>query len=87
RIIVEAYVAWRVPADARDIGRFMRAVGNEPDEAARQIRSLVGSALQTASAGYGLASLVNTDPAQVKIGEFEDALRRQIDAQLYAAYG
>jgi len=87
RIIVEAYVAWRVPADARDIGRFMRAVGNEPDEAARQIRSLVGSALQTTSAGYDLASLVNTDPAQVKIGEFEDALRRQIDAQLYAAYG
>ncbi len=87
RIIVAAYVAWRVPADPNDVGRFVRAVGNAPDEAARQIRSLVGSALQTTSAGFDLASLVNTDPARVQIGEFEDALRRQIDAQLYSAYG
>ncbi|CAN0620751.1 Protein HflC [Burkholderia multivorans] len=87
RIIVAAYVAWRVPADPNDVGRFVRAVGNEPDEAARQIRSLVGSALQTTSAGFDLASLVNTDPDRVRIGEFEDALRRQIDAQLYSAYG
>ncbi|MEX3920205.1 protease modulator HflC [Paraburkholderia sp. BR10872] len=87
RIIVQAYVAWRVPANANDIGRFVRAVRNEPDEAARQIRSLVGSALQTTSAGFDLASLVNTDPSQVRIGAFEEALRRQVDAQVYAAYG
>ncbi|PLZ00311.1 protease modulator HflC [Burkholderia sp. WAC0059] len=87
RIIVQAYVAWRVPADAADIGRFVQAVGNAPDEAARQIRSLVGSALQTTSAGFDLASLVNTDPARVRIPAFEDALRRQIDAAVYAAYG
>ncbi len=87
RIIVQAWVAWRVPANANDIGRFVRAVRNEPDEAARQIRSLVGSALQTTSAGFDLASLVNTDPSQVRIGAFEEALRRQIDAQVYAAYG
>ena len=87
RIIVQAYVAWRVPANASDIGRFVRAVRNEPDEAARQIRSLVGSALQTTSAGFDLASLVNTDPSQVRIAAFEEALRRQVDAQAYAAYG
>jgi membrane protease subunit HflC len=87
RIIVQAYVAWHVPANANDVGHFVRAVRNEPDEAARQIRSLVGSALQTISAGFDLASLVNTDPAQVRIGAFEDALRRQVDAQAYAAYG
>jgi membrane protease subunit HflC len=87
RIIVQAYVAWRVPANAGDIGRFVRAVRNEPDEAARQIRSLLGSALQTTSADFELASLVNTDPGKVRIAAFEDELRRQIDAQLYAAYG
>ncbi|PTB17026.1 protease modulator HflC [Trinickia symbiotica] len=87
RIIVQAYVAWRVGADPDDVGRFVRAVRNEPDEAARQIRSLVGSALQTTSAGFELRSLVNTDPGKVRIADFEDALRRQIDAQLHAAYG
>jgi membrane protease subunit HflC len=87
RIIVQAYVAWRVGRDPGDVGRFVRAVRNEPDEAARQIRSLVGSALQTTSAGFDLASLVNTDAGQVRISAFEETLRRQIDAQLRAAYG
>jgi membrane protease subunit HflC len=87
RIIVQAYVAWRVADDPEDVGRFVRAVRNEPDEAARQIRSLVGSALQTTSAGFDLASLVNTDPDKVRIPDLEDALRRQIDAQVHAAYG
>lgn len=87
RIIVQAYVAWRVAADANDVRRFVRAVGNQPDEAAQQIRSLLGSSLQTTSAGFDLASLVNTDPSQVRISAFEDALRSQIDAQLYSAYG
>jgi modulator of FtsH protease HflC len=87
RIIVQAYVAWRVPANANDVGRFVRAVDNAPDEAARQIRSLVGSALQTTSAGFDLASLINTDPSQVKIDAFEEALREQVDSQLYPTYG
>jgi membrane protease subunit HflC len=48
---------------------------------------LLGSSLQTTSAGFDLASLVNTDPSQVRISAFEDDLRDQIDAQLYSAYG
>jgi membrane protease subunit HflC len=87
RIIVQAYIAWRVAADPNDVLRFVRATGNQPDEAAQQIRSLLGSSLQTTSAGFDLASLVNTDPSRVRIADFEDALRRQIDAQLYSAYG
>jgi membrane protease subunit HflC len=87
RIIVQAYVAWQVAGDPKDVSRFVRAVRNQPDEAARQIRSLLGSALQTTSAGFDLASLVNTDPKQVRISAFEDTLRSQIDAQLYSAYG
>ena len=87
RIIVQAFVAWRVPADANDVERFVRAVHNDPDEAARQIRSLLGSALQTKSADFDLASLVNTDASRVRIGAFEDELSRQIDSQLYTTYG
>jgi membrane protease subunit HflC len=87
RIIVQAYVAWRVSDNASDVGRFVRAVRNEPDEAARQIRSLLGSALQTTSADFDLAMLVNTHPNQVRIDAFENELQHQVDSQLYATYG
>ncbi|WP_245004903.1 protease modulator HflC [Paraburkholderia sacchari] len=87
RILVQAWVAWRVPADKADVNHFVRAVRNEPDEAARQIRSLLGSALQTTTSGFELASLVNTNARDVKIEAYEDELRKQIDAQLYATYG
>ena len=46
RVLVQAYVAWQVPADPERIRQFLRAVRNDPDEAARQIRSLLASTLQ-----------------------------------------
>lgn len=87
RIIVQAYVAWQVQPDAASVQRFMRAVQNEPDEAARQIRTFVGSALETTASAYDLASLVNTDATKVLIGDFENRLRGQIEPQLLATYG
>ena len=41
RILVQAYVAWQVPADPDAIRQFLRAVHNDPDEAARQLRTQV----------------------------------------------
>lgn len=87
RIIVQAYVAWQVQADAASVQRFMRAVQNQPDQAARQIRTFVGSALETTASGYDLANLVNTDPAKVRIDDFEARLTGQIEQQLLATYG
>jgi membrane protease subunit HflC len=87
RIIVQAYVVWQVKADTADVKRFMRAVQNQPDEAARQIRTFVGSILETAAAGYDLSSLVNTDARKVHIGELETHLQDQIRGQLLATYG
>lgn len=87
RIIVQAYVAWQVPADAEHVQRFMRAVRNQPDEAARQIRTLMGSALETTAASYDLANLINTDAGQVRIADFEGRLRDQIERQLLQTYG
>lgn len=87
RIIVQAYVAWRVEPDAASVQRFMRAVRNQPDEAARQIRTFVGSALETTASGFDLASLVNTDPAKVRIEDFEARLRAQIEDALLRTYG
>jgi membrane protease subunit HflC len=74
RVIVEAYVAWQVPADAVHVQRFLRAVQNQPDEAARQIRTFVGSALEITASGYDLSMLVNTDPDKVRIADFEARL-------------
>lgn len=87
RIIVQAYVVWQVQGDAGNVQRFMRAVQNQPDEAARQIRTFVGSALETTASSFDLASLVNTDARQVRIGDFETQLRQQIEQQLLATYG
>ncbi len=87
RIIVQAYVAWQVQPDAPNVQRFMRAVQNRPDEAARQIRTFVGSALETTAAAYDLSNLVNTDAKQVRIGDFEVRLREQITQQLLTTYG
>jgi modulator of FtsH protease HflC len=87
RIIVQAYVVWQVQADAASVQRFMRAVQNQPDEAARQIRTFVGSALETTAAGYELASLINTDAGRVRLPDFEATLSAQISGQLLATYG
>jgi membrane protease subunit HflC len=87
RIIVQAYVAWQVQADPDDVQRFMRAVQNQPEEAARQIRTFVGSALETSASGFDLSSLVNTDASQVHIADFEEHLRQQIAEQLLSTYG
>lgn len=87
RIIVEAYVAWQVPAEAVHVQRFLRAVQNQPDEAARQIRTFVSSALESTASGYDLSMLVNTDPDKVRIADFEARLRSQIEPQLLATYG
>lgn len=87
RIIVQAYVAWQVEPDAGSVQRFMRAVQNQPDEAARQIRSFVGSALETTASGFDLADLVNTDANAVRIPEFESHLNEQIAQALLKTYG
>lgn len=87
RIIVQAYVAWQVQPDGVDVQRFMRAVQNQPDEAARQIRTFVGSALESTTSAFELASLINTDASKIRITEFEARLRGQIEAQLLATYG
>jgi membrane protease subunit HflC len=87
RIIVQAYIAWQVQGEAADVQRFMRAVQNQPDEAARQIRTYLGSALETTASAYDLSSLINTDASQVRIADFEQRLQTQLSEPLLATYG
>jgi len=87
RIIVQAYIAWQVQGDPGDVQRFMRAVQNQPDEAARQMRTYLGSALETTTSAFDLSSLINTDAKQVRIAEFEQRLQAQLSEPLLATYG
>jgi membrane protease subunit HflC len=87
RIIAQAYVAWQVQPDTLNVQRFLRAVQNQPDEAARQIRAFIGSALETTTSAFELSSLINTDANKVQIAALETRLREQIDQQLRSTYG
>ena len=64
RILVQAYVAWQVPDDPDHIRQFLRAVRNQPDVAAEQLRSFIGSSLEITASSFDLANLVNTDPTK-----------------------
>jgi membrane protease subunit HflC len=87
RVLVQAYVAWQVPPDPASVRQYLRAVRNDPDEAARQLRSLVGAALQVTASSFDLADLVNTDPAHQQIGAFEAKLQAQVAARVAEVYG
>ena len=87
RVLLQAYVAWQVPGDPERIRRFLRAVRNQPDEAAEQLRSFVRSSLEITASGFDLADLVNTDPAKVQIAVFERRLAERLRAQVLDIYG
>ena len=87
RVLVQAYVAWQVPGDADHIRQFLRAVRNQPEIAAEQLRSFVGSSLEITASGFDLASLVNTDPQKILLDRFERLLRERLDEQALKVYG
>src|SRR5580658_9898482 len=87
RVLVQAYVAWQVPSDPQGIRQFLRSVRNQPDEAARQLRSFVNAALHISSSNFDLADLVNVDPQKVRLDAFEDQLRDQIAPRMLQVYG
>jgi membrane protease subunit HflC len=87
RVLIQAYVAWQVPAEPERIRQFLRAVRNQPDVAAQQLRSFVGSALEITAASFDLANLVNTDPAKVQLSDLESRLRERLDEQALKVYG
>jgi len=87
RMLVQAYVAWQVPDDPDHIRQFLRAVRNQPDIAASQLRSFVGSALEITASSFDMASLVNTDAQKIQLDQFEQRLRERLDEQALKVYG
>lgn len=87
RVLVQAYVAWRVPDEPARVRQFLRSVRNQPDEAARQLRSYVNAALRTVSSNFNLTDLVNIDPKKVQLDGLEQQLREQIAPRMLEVYG
>lgn len=87
RVIVQGWALWKVSPEQPHVLRFIRAVQNQPEEAARQIRTFIGSALETTTSNYALSELVNTDAGKVKIPQLEAQIKDQLKAQLLNSYG
>lgn len=87
RVLVQAYVAWQVPGDPPRVRQFLRSVRNQPDEAARQLRSYVSAALHIVSSNFELSDLVNIDSNKVRLDAFEQQLREQIAPRMLEVYG
>ena len=86
-VVVQAWVAWKVPAKDDQIRHFLRAVQNRPDEAANQLRTFLGSSLETITGRFELAGLLNTDASKVQLAAYEAALRERLTAQANDVYG
>ena len=87
RVLVQAYAAWQVPDDPQRLLQFLRSVRNQPDEAARQLRSFVNAATHIISSNFNLTDLVNVDPNRVQLDRFEQQLRDQVAARMLQVYG
>jgi membrane protease subunit HflC len=87
RVLVQSYVAWQVPDDPDRVRQFLRSVRNQPDEAARQLRSFVSAALHITSSNFDLTDLVNIDASKVRLDGFEQQLHDQIATRMLQVYG
>lgn len=87
RVIVQAWAIWKVNPQQQHVLRFIRAVQNQPEEAARQIRTFIGSSLETSTSNYALSDIVNTDGKKVKIPQLEQQIKEQLKTQLLNSYG
>ena len=86
-VVVQAWVAWKVPGQEDTIRHFLRAVQNRPEEAANQLRTFLGSSLETITGRFELACLLNADPSKVQLAAYEEALMTRLASQAREVYG
>jgi len=87
RVLVQAYIAWQVDDDPAHIVQFLRAGQQNPDDVARQLRSFMGSTLQVTTSSFNLTDLVNTNPANARLADLEQALQANLYHQVLDTYG
>lgn len=87
RVLTQAYVAWQVADDPERLRLYLRAVHNDPDEAARQLRTFLASALEVTLSGFELDELVNTDASRLAYDRLESRLQEQLAGRALDVYG
>ena len=91
RVLLQVYLAWQVPSETpvatAAVALFLRAAGNDPDEASRQIANLAGAAVQSAAGKFALADFVNAEPGKLRSSEFEAEVQAALDSQLRHSFG
>ncbi len=86
-LLVQVWVAWQVPRESEPVLRFVRSTRNNPDEAANQLRTFLGSSLETVTGRFELDALLNTDPTKLQMEAYRTAIRERIAAEAQRLYG
>ena len=86
-LLVQVWVAWQVPRESEQVLRYVRATRNNPDEAANQLRTFLGSSLETVTGRFELDALLNTDPTKLQMEAYRTAIRERIAAEAQRLYG
>lgn len=86
-LLIQVWVAWQVPRESEPVLRFVRSTRNNPDEAANQLRTFLGSSLETVTGRFELDALLNTDPTKLQMEAYRTAIRERIAAEVQRLYG
>jgi membrane protease subunit HflC len=86
-VVIQVFAVWRIPADRDHVTLFLRALRNRPDEAGNQLRTFLGSAIQTVTGHYALADLINTNASMIRLGAYESDLAERLRSQMAQTYG
>ena len=81
-VILPVFLAWRIAEPLK----FLQAIGT-PAAVPTKLDSLATSARNALLGRYDFAELVSTDPAKLKLAEFEQRLTDTIRPQALAAFG
>jgi len=83
-VLVQAFAAWRVPAEPEAVKLFLRAGG---DAAAHGIEGFVSDAAQAAAGGFAYADLVNGDARGGQLDALAGKVKKAVAARAQGAFG
>lgn len=84
---VEVFASWQVPQEDESVRTYIRAVGNNPLQAAQQLKTIMGSSMQMVSGQFALEDLLNADAEKLRLNEFENVLTQQVAEAVRTSYG
>jgi membrane protease subunit HflC len=83
-LLMQAFAAWRVPADADAVKRFLRA-GNAA--AAEDMQGLVSDAAQGSAAKFAYTDLLNSNAQSLRLDALAGEVKQAVAARAQAAFG